>query len=102
MIQAIEDTRPARTDILLRGLLAVLFLLIFEVIRLVFEVSVLVQYLFLLSTRRPNEPLRRFTNRLAAYTHRVMAHAAVLENARPFPFTDFPPEEDPLEDPKFP
>ncbi|MBU2490247.1 MAG: DUF4389 domain-containing protein [Proteobacteria bacterium] len=101
-MQAIEDTRPGRKDILIRGLLALLFILIFEVIRLIFQVAVLVQYVFLLVNRRANEPLRRFSNRLAAYAYRVMRHAGLGANARPFPFTDFPPEEDPLENPEFP
>jgi len=88
-------TGRSRKDILVRLLFSILYLAINEIVRLVLQVCVLVQYVWLLVFLDVNAPVQRFSNRLAAYGYRIMRYAAVVENAKPFPFRDFPAEIDP-------
>ena len=85
-------TGVGRLKILLRLLYAILFLLVFEILRLVVQVTVLGQYLYLLVTGTPSEPLRKFGSRVADYSYRVIRYLTLNENERPYPFTRFPGE----------
>ena len=96
-MEQIEAPLPDRGKIAIRLLYTILYLVIFEAIKTLVHVSVLIQYVLALITRKPAEPLRRFGNRLSAYAYRVLRFMTLNENARPFPFADFPPELDPGE-----
>lgn len=88
------DEAPAvsRMKILLRFLYSILYLLVFEILRLVVQLTVLFQYVYLLVTGKPSLPLRRFGNRVSDYTFRVLRYLTLNENARPYPFSPFPEE----------
>jgi hypothetical protein len=88
-------TGRSRKDILVRLLFSILYLVINEIVRVILQLCVLAQYVWLLVFLDVNGPIQRFSNRLAAYGYRVMRYAAVVDNAKPFPFRDFPAEIDP-------
>ena len=97
-----NELPPATLDrkrIAIRLLYTILYVVVLEILKLIVQAVVVFQYIYLLVTRRTNEPVRRFGNKLAAYTYRVMRYATVAENALPFPFNDFPREVEPPEDP---
>ena len=59
-------------------------------------------YVPLLITRTHNDPVQRFSNKVLSYAYRVMRYVTLNDNQRPFPFTDFPLEMDPVEEePRF-
>lgn len=86
-----------RLKVLLRLLYTILFLLVFEILRLIVQVTVLGQYLYLLVVGTPSEPLRKFGSRVADYSYRVIRYLTLNENDRPYPFKRFPGEVDPPE-----
>jgi hypothetical protein len=86
-----------RKDIAIRLLYTIFFLIVFEILKLIIQVSVLFQYALLLLTRSHNEPVQRFSNKVLSYAYRVMRYVTLNENRRPFPFTDFPAEMEPTE-----
>ncbi len=85
----------SRTGILLRLLYTLLFLVVFEVLRFIVQLIVLVQYVLLLVTTKPNEKLRSFSNKVSVYAYRVLRYVTLNENARPYPFAEFPGDMDP-------
>ena len=91
-MNSIEDTRPSRGAIGLRLLYTILYLIVFEILKLVIQVTVLFQYVYLLITRSYSVPLVNFSNKAATYAYKVMRFVTLNENVRPFPFSDFPPE----------
>jgi len=88
----IEAVKVSRKQIGIRFLYTVLYLIVLEVLKLVVQVATLLQFVFLLITQKYSEPLRTFSNKLAAYAYRIIRYATLNENFRPFPFNDFPPE----------
>ena len=94
----IEEAKTPRKQIAIRFLYTLLYLIVLEVIKVVVQVSVILQFVYLLITQKHSEPLRNFSNKLAAYAYRVMRYATLNENFRPFPFNDFPAEMEKPED----
>ncbi len=95
----IEEMQPSRSQIAFRLLYTVLFLIVFEVLKLVLYVTVLFQYVYLFITRKYSQPLKSFSNKLAAYAYRIIRYTTLNEHVKPFPFQEFPPEMDPPEEP---
>lgn len=95
----IEEVKVTRKQIGIRFLYTVLYLIVLEVLKLVVQVATLLQFVYLLITQKHSEPLRNFSNKLAAYAYRLIRYATLNENFRPFPFSDFPPEMEKPEDP---
>ncbi len=85
----------SRTQILIRLLYSVLFLVILGVVHFLIQLATVFQYIMLLITLSPSEPVRRVTNQLAVYGYRVMRYLTLNNNERPFPFTEYPPEMEP-------
>jgi hypothetical protein len=92
----IEELKVSRRQIGIRFLYTLLFLIALEAIKFVVQITVLLQYIYLLVARKYSIPLRNFSNRLAAYAYRVIRYTTLNENFRSFPFHDFPEE---MEDP---
>lgn len=90
-----------RMSILKRLAVTLVCLLVFELIRLIVQVSALFQYAWLLLTKNYSEPLRGFNNRLSLYAYRLLRYATLNENSRPFPFEEFPAHGEPAENPEF-
>ena len=92
----------SRTQILIRLLYTVLFWIVFGIVHFLINLATVFQYILLLITLRPSEPVRRVSNQLAAYGFRVMRYLTLNDNLRPFPFSEFPQEmEPPVSEVKF-
>ncbi|MGV8073717.1 MAG: DUF4389 domain-containing protein [Syntrophobacteraceae bacterium] len=101
-MEFVEETKPTRKQIGVRLLYTLLYLIIFELLKLVIQVTVMFQFFWLLITRQYSEPLRRFSNKASTYAYEVLRYMTLNDNYRPFPFNDFPPEmENPEEDVSF-
>ncbi|GAB7022084.1 DUF4389 domain-containing protein [Salidesulfovibrio brasiliensis] len=94
-------TDTDRISILKRLAVTLVCLLVFEIVRLIVQVSTLFQYAWLLLTKNYSGPLRRFNNRLSLYAYRLLRYATLNENERPFPFDEFPAEGEPAPEPEF-
>ena len=92
------ESIKSRKGICIRLLYTLLYLVILEVIKLIIQVIVVFQYIYLLITLRHNDRVRNFSNKVCTYTYKVMRYLTLNENPRPFPFNDFPTEvEEPVE-----
>ena len=94
------DQIPIETDrkqIAIRFLFTVLFLLCFEIAKVIIQVTVLFQFVYLFITRKHSEPVRQFANKVSVYAYKTLRYVSLNENAKPFPFTELPPEMDPPE-----
>ena len=88
----------SRKQIGIRLLYTILFLFILGIVIVIAKVVVIFQFIYLFSTRKTNEPVRQFSNKLSAYGYRIFRYITLNENQRPFPFTDFSPELEPSEE----
>jgi len=91
-MEKIESTQPTRMEIGIRLLYTLLYLVVFEILKIVVQVTVVFQFIYLLITRNHSEPLRRFSNKVATYTYQIIRYMTLGDNRRPFPFKDFPAE----------
>jgi hypothetical protein len=82
----------SRKAIAIRLLYTILYLVIFEVLKILVQLVAVFQYIYLLITKNYSERLRVFSNKLAVYTYRVIRYMTLNENPPPFPFNDFPEE----------
>jgi hypothetical protein len=87
-------TTVSRGEILKRLIVTLVCLIFFEVLTLIIEVATLFQYAYLLVAKKRSEPLRRSCNALSQYGYRIMRYATLNDNRRPFPFAEFPADED--------
>jgi len=94
----IIDVRPTRGQIGIRFLFSLLFLIVLEILKLVIQVTVLFQFVYLLITRTYSEPLRAFSNKVATYAYKIVRYTTLNENVRPFPMTEFPRDMEPSVD----
>ena len=90
----IQPAILSRKGIAIRLLYTVFFLIVFEILKIIVQVTVVFQYIYLFITKRYSEPLRRFSNKVAVYAYKVMRYITLNENGLPFPFSDFPKEVD--------
>jgi len=81
-----------RKKIVVRLLYTLFFLIIFEILKIIIQVSVLFQYVYLLISKTYNNPVRNFTNKVSVYAYKVLRYVALNENEKPYPFHDFPEE----------
>ncbi len=97
-----EASPVSRTQIFIRLLYTLLFLIVFGIVHALINLATVFQYIFALITLRPSEPVRRFANQVAAYGYRVMRYLTLNDNMRPFPFSELPQEmEPPVSEVKF-
>ncbi|MEM5787297.1 MAG: DUF4389 domain-containing protein [Syntrophobacteraceae bacterium] len=87
----IETGKLPRGKIGIRLIFTLICMIICYVVNAVIQALALVQYLILLITRNYSEPLRRFSNQAATYNYKLVRYITLNDNARPFPFNDFPP-----------
>jgi len=81
----------------IRLLYTVLFLVILVIVLAIVKVVVVFQFICLFSTRKSNESVRQFSNKISTYGYRICRYITLNESQRPFPFTDFPSELEPTE-----
>jgi hypothetical protein len=94
----IPATGVTRKAVGIRFLYTILYLIIFEVVKVLIQLTTLFQFLYLLITLKYSEHLREFANKVAAYGYRVMRYLTLNENQRPFPLAEFPGELEPPEE----
>ena len=82
----------------IRLLYTILFLIILVIVLAIVKVVVVFQFIYLFSTRKSNESVRRFSNKISTYGYRIFRYITLNENQRPFPFSDFPPELEPADE----
>jgi hypothetical protein len=82
----------SRKSICVRLLYSLLYLVVFEIVKLIIQITVVFQYIYLLITLEPNDSVRKFSNKVSTYTYDVMRYLTLNKNQRPFPFNDFPAE----------
>ena len=93
-MESIKTTILSRKKIGIRLLYTIFFLIVFEILKIIIQVIVLFQYVYLLITKTYSNPVRRFSNKVSFYAYRVMRYVTLNENTLPFPFADFPEETD--------
>ncbi|MBW2264974.1 MAG: DUF4389 domain-containing protein [Deltaproteobacteria bacterium] len=84
----------SRKRIAIRFLYTIFFVLVLEILKIIIQLSVLFQYVYLFITTDYNNPVRNLSNKVAAYAYKVMRYVTLNENQRPFPFSEFPQEID--------
>jgi hypothetical protein len=87
-----ESETFLRKKIVVRLLYTVFFFIVFEILKIIIQVSVLFQYVYLLISKTYNNPVRNFTNKVSIYAYRVLRYVTLNENEKPYPFHDFPEE----------
>lgn len=98
-MKSIQGYGADRKRIAIRLLYTLLNIVVLEILKLIVQVTVLFQYVYLFITRKHSEPVREFTNKVVSYNYRVMRYVTLNENTLPFPFNDFPAVLDPPESP---
>ncbi len=96
-MNVVGHVEPSRKAIAIRFLYTLLFLVIFELLKLILLLSTLFQFIYLLITSRHSEPLRRFCNKLASYAYKIIRYITLNDSSKPFPFAEFPKELEPSE-----
>jgi hypothetical protein len=91
-MESIKLQNLSRKKISIRLLYTVFFLIVFEILKIIVQVTVLFQYVYLFITKTYSNPVRRFSNKVSFYAYRVMRYVTLNENTLPFPFADFPEE----------
>jgi hypothetical protein len=87
-----HSSNTSRKQIAIRLLYTLLYLVVFELLKAMIQLTVLFQFIYLLITCNYSDPLRRFSNKISTYAYKVMRYLTLNENLRPFPFSDFPGE----------
>ena len=87
-----EPKTIPRKKIAIRLLYTVFFLIVFEILKIIIQVSVLFQYVYLLISKKYSNPVRNFTNKVSVCAYRVLRYVTLNENDKPYPFHDFPKE----------
>ncbi len=73
-----------------RGLFMLLFLIIYQIAEVVAVAVVLIQFVFVLFTREPNERLLELGDDLSDYIYQVWQYLTMNSEERPFPFAPWP------------
>ncbi len=93
-----EEKKISRGRIAVRLLYSLVCLIILEILKFVVQITVIFQFIYLLITQKYSEPLRGFSNKVAAYVYRIIRYTTLNENRKVFPFSEFPPELEKPED----
>jgi hypothetical protein len=93
-MESIKLQNLSRKKLGIRLLYTVFFLIVFEILKIIVQVTVLFQYVYLFITKTYSNPVRRFSNKVSFYAYRVMRYVTLNENTLPFPFANFPEETD--------
>ncbi|MBW2555397.1 MAG: DUF4389 domain-containing protein [Deltaproteobacteria bacterium] len=87
------NSKPfSRKKIAVRLLYTILFLIVFEIVKIIIQVSVIFQYVYLLISKTSNNPIRNFSNKVSVYAYRVLRYVTLKKKKKPFPFNNFPKE----------
>lgn len=73
-----------------RGVFMLLFMLAFGIAQTLLNLLAVVQFLWLLFTKEPNQVLRRFGKSLSAWLAETALFLCCDTEQKPFPWTDWP------------
>jgi len=73
-----------------RGAYMLLFVVLYSIAEIVMLAVVLLQFVFTLFTRRPNNELTRFGMQLSTYMYSVFRFLTFNTDDKPFPFASWP------------
>ena len=98
--QTEKEQKPvvSRKQIGIRLLYTILFLVILGIVIVMVKIAVIFQFIYFITTRKPNESVQQFSNKISTYGYRIFRYVTLNESKRPFPFTDFPLEMEPPEE----
>jgi hypothetical protein len=85
----------SRTRITIRLLYTIAFLIVFEILRVIVQLTVFFQFIYLFFTKTHSPGLRHFTNQVCTYAYRLLRYVTLNENRQPFPLSEFPEEMEP-------
>ncbi len=89
-----RETAVTRKTIGFRFLYTLFYLIVFEIVKILLQITVLFQYVSLFIWKRYSDPVRDFSNKLTSYAYQLMRYLTLTDNIRPFPFSTFPTEKD--------
>ena len=89
-MDTMKDTEQSRKNVAIRFVYALFFLVVFELLKIILQVATLFQYVYLLIAKKHSEPVREFSNKLAAYAYKIIRYITLNDNSRPFPFNPLP------------
>ena len=89
-----EPSRPRlddkRRDTLVRGLLIILFAIIYSIAEVVIAAVVVLQFGFVLVTGEKNDKLLEFGAQVSIFIYQILRYVSFNSDERPFPFADWP------------
>lgn len=83
---SVADDGVDAQKVLLRFVFMIVIAVIYGVSRVVVGAVVVLQFLWFMFTREPNDRLSEFGQSLAAYTYQIVRYLAFVTDDRPFPF----------------
>lgn len=89
MTQHVNKT-PAENNIWLRGVLMILFGILYSLSGTVLVVVAVLQFIFVLIGSVPNTRLLTFGRSLGSYVHQLANFQSFNTEDKPFPFNDWP------------
>ena len=84
------DDKPSTSDVWMRGLFMLLFMMGFAIGQWLLNFLSIVQFLWLLFAREPNEFLARFGNSLAIWLAEIGRFLSCASDEKPFPWRPWP------------
>jgi hypothetical protein len=88
-MKAPED-KPSASDVWMRGLFMLLFIAGFAIGQWLLNLLAIVQFVWLLIYREPNEFLARFGNSLSIWLAEVGRFQSCASDEKPFPWSPWP------------
>ncbi len=88
---ATETGKPkSNAELWLRGLFMLFFLVVTRLVEFVVLALLVVQFLYKLITKKPNQPLLDFGQSLSSYLYGIVRFQTFNTEVRPFPFSAWP------------
>lgn len=84
------EDRPTRSDVWMRGLFMLLFMIGFWLGQSLLNLLAVVQFLWLLFTREPNQFLVRFGSSLSTWLSDIGRFLSCASDEKPFPWRPWP------------
>ncbi len=94
----IQEITVTRKKIAIRFAYTLLFIIVFEILKTIIQLTILFQYCYLFISKKYSNQVRLFSNKVTVYTYKVMRYICLNDNVRPFPFIVFPAEIEQPED----
>lgn len=88
--QEVQQAKPAKNGIWMRGLYMLLILLAVHVSGTVLFIVTLIQFVMQLLNEAPNERLAGFGRSLGRYLQQCAAYLTFASEVKPFPFDEWP------------